>query len=276
MKRIITLFSIFAAFTTYVWSQATPNAGFENWTLVSTFLCDYDMPDNWDNANPQTEIVCVFSVEKTSDMNSGNFAVKLISKNIFGNDVPGVVTTGTLPTSAGDPITGGIPYTLRPDSIVGWYKYTSVGADNGFAEITLFGSAANNADTIAEARFNTPAATVGTYTRFSAPLVYYSANVVANSMWLLGSSNSDVNPQVGSTAFFDDLELIINSVVAGVSVALTTGTNPTCSGVSVTFTATPTNGGTTPVYQWQIDGVNVGTNSPTFTTTALTVQFVES
>ncbi len=59
-------------------------------------------------------------------------------------------------------------------------------------------------------------------------------------------------------------------VAASVSIALTAGTNPTCTGSSVTFTATPVNGGTTPAYQWKVNGTNVGTNSPTFTSTTIT------
>src|SRR5690606_34898758 len=38
----------------------------------------------------------------------------------------------------------------------------------------------------------------------------------------------------------------------------------------VTFTATPTHGGSNPSYQWMIGNTNAGTNSSTFTTSALT------
>jgi uncharacterized protein (TIGR02145 family) len=41
--------------------------------------------------------------------------------------------------------------------------------------------------------------------------------------------------------------------------------NPFCPGSSVTFTATPGNGGASPSYQWKVNGVNAGSNSPTFT-----------
>jgi uncharacterized protein (TIGR02145 family) len=49
------------------------------------------------------------------------------------------------------------------------------------------------------------------------------------------------------------------------SITITASSNPFCPGSSVTFTATPINGGTTPAYQWKVNGVNAGANSHTFT-----------
>jgi hypothetical protein len=218
MKKIFTIISLFSLISTGGLLAQTPNASFETWTHNS--FPSYDTPDSWSCANSQTALTGVYSCLKSTSVHSGSFAIQLITKNIgspINQLVPGVATTGTLPSSNTGTITGGVAYTLRPDSITGWYKYTPQGTENGFVQFALFGSGGMT-DTIAVASFSTPKTTVGVYTRFTAPLIYRSANAVVNSVWLLSSSNNDgLAASVGSTLFADDLNVVINPSTAGVT-----------------------------------------------------------
>ncbi len=82
-------------------------------------------------------------------------------------------------------------------------------------------------------------------------------------------ANRDISG-AGSRASFavDNISICPSNPTPAVSIALTTGTNPACTGTSLTFTATPTNGGTSPSFQWKLNGGNVGTDSPTYTLTS--------
>jgi gliding motility-associated-like protein len=53
------------------------------------------------------------------------------------------------------------------------------------------------------------------------------------------------------------------------SVTVDASATTICAGTPVTFTAIPNNGGTTPAYQWQINGTDVGPDSSTWTSTTL-------
>ena len=60
------------------------------------------------------------------------------------------------------------------------------------------------------------------------------------------------------------------SVTPSVSVTSNAPSNTFCSGQSVTFTANPVNGGSSPSYQWKKNGTNIsGATSPTYTTNTL-------
>jgi len=99
----------------------------------------------------------------------------------------------------------------------------------------------------------------------------YASTTLATGNSVTCVMTSNANCVTGSPATSNAVSMTVNSaVVPAVSIAQTTGTNPMCAGASATFTATPTNGGTTPSYQWKVDGVNAGTNAATFTTTTLT------
>jgi hypothetical protein len=56
---------------------------------------------------------------------------------------------------------------------------------------------------------------------------------------------------------------------AEVSISSNADNNTICAGTSVIFTANPTNGGLSPSYQWRLNGIDVGTNSNTYTNPSL-------
>ncbi|HRG58859.1 MAG TPA: hypothetical protein PK323_07845, partial [Bacteroidia bacterium] len=82
----------------------------------------------------------------------------------------------------------------------------------------------------------------------------YRIRVISSTPSIIGSdngSNLTVNPNVTP------------------SISINASANPACNGNAITFTATPTNGGASPAYQWTKNGVNIlGANSSTYVATA--------
>ncbi len=95
-----------------------------------------------------------------------------------------------------------------------------------------------------------------TITGLAANTTYYFA--------VLAIDNGNLASAYSTTAAFSN-----TAVTPGVAIAITTGTNPACSTHSITYTATPTHGGTSPAYQWTKNGVNIsGATNATYTAIA--------
>ncbi len=206
-KIYITLFLLLAATTaTTAQNAATPNPGFENWTQVGNH---FD-PNNWNTLNPSTAIINVLTCTRATgvDAHSGTYAMKLTTKSVFGIMANGISSTAQLKTTAPYGVFGGIAYTARPDSMVGWFKYSPASAaDSAFMEYI---SLAPNKDTIGYARFYTPNTAVSTYQRFSVPINYWSTAATDTSYWLFTASDG-VNPVANSALYIDDIDLIFNT-----------------------------------------------------------------
>ncbi|MEI6898768.1 MAG: FISUMP domain-containing protein [Bacteroidota bacterium] len=68
----------------------------------------------------------------------------------------------------------------------------------------------------------------------------------------------------GNPAISNQVIMTVNPNLP-VSISISASSNPFCIGGSVTFTANPTHGGTTPLYQWKVNGLNVGFNNSIYT-----------
>ncbi|MEI6899229.1 MAG: FISUMP domain-containing protein, partial [Bacteroidota bacterium] len=67
----------------------------------------------------------------------------------------------------------------------------------------------------------------------------------------------------GNPATSNSIPMVVNPIMP-VSIAINASANPVCAGTTVNFSATPTNGGTIPFYQWKVNGLNVGLNNSTY------------
>jgi uncharacterized protein (TIGR02145 family) len=106
--------------------------------------------------------------------------------------------------------------------------------------------------------------TSGNITGFSADSGLIINQILVDNISSPGVVTYHINPKVGSCVGNTVNFPVTVTPGDSVKVSITASTNNVCAGTPVTFTATPTNPGTTPVYQWKVNSINVGTNSPVY------------
>ena len=118
--------------------------------------------------------------------------------------------------------------------------------------------------TVCDADFDPGATSTGAITYTSSnPAV---AVIVSGKIHITGPGTSLITATSGASSVNTTL-----TVVAAVtpSVTISPVTAEDCGGVAVEFTAIPINGGDNPQYQWQVNGVDAGVNSATFSSSTL-------
>ncbi len=96
----------------------------------------------------------------------------------------------------------------------------------------------------------------------------YSSSTLNNNDKIECVLTSNATCATGNPATSNALTMVVNANLP-VGVAITSDKNSICSGTTVTFTATATNGGSSPTYQWKLNGSNVSGNSATYTSNTL-------
>jgi hypothetical protein len=213
-------------------AQQPENAGFEAWALTGPPAdpTGFDEPVNWSSLKTlDPGNIADFAPEvlfKSTDAHTGSFSVHVINKF---NSLAGVVATGIATNGRihGDfnPDLGytftdpddarwNTPFTERPDSIVGYYKYVSIDNDVAVVEAIVHTGFTtiphpDSSNWIGSAKANLASENVTTWTRFSIPFVYYSDDDPEYILFTL-SSGSGHNAVADSEAWFDDIALIYN------------------------------------------------------------------
>ena len=97
----------------------------------------------------------------------------------------------------------------------------------------------------------------------------YSDNTLNNGDIISCVLTSNQTCLISNTATSNNVTMIVNLLLTP-TITINASTNNVCVGTAITFNTTTTNSGTTPIYQWKKNGINVGTNSVTYTVNTLT------
>lgn len=207
MKKFILSLALFSVCS--VNAQYLTNGGFESWSNQII----YQTPNNWFTFNQLAIGATPTPVAKVTDAHSGSFAAKLSSTVIsFGGSsdtIPGFMIYGDYDIAGGG--NPGVPFTFRPDSIVGYYKSNLIGGDSASVYVFLskYDNVSGNSNGIGFCdNYITQNAT--TYTRFSFPIEYDPITSALPDTLTLGFGIGAQTFNIASTVTFDDVQLVYN------------------------------------------------------------------
>ena len=113
--------------------------------------------------------------------------------------------------------------------------------------------------------FDVAPTNIGQWQHFSTQLTIPTSNYY-DKLTIYIAYSGNLGSQRWTRAYIDDVSIVQCTLP---TVNVTSNVSTACHGSPVTFTANTINAGSNPTYQWKVNGINVGTNSNTFTTSSL-------
>lgn len=237
MKKTFTLLSIALTFGALAQTQIV-NGGFELWDNPTASNAEPQQYNSNKTGSSNAQLGPQTCFREATAPHSGTYCLRLETTNFIiavvnGNATTGVVNAPT--TSKADGNVGTVNYSNatdirkmafvgRPDSLVGWYKYTSGGAgeqgkvrailhtgDYWDPETPLTYHAACLPNKIAAALFMAPTGNQTAWKRFSVPFTYTSAANPTSIMINMTSSANQLTTIAGSKIWLDDISVVYNT-----------------------------------------------------------------
>lgn len=223
-KSLLLITSVLFASSQIFAQQQIPNPSFEEWDDEGTATME---PKHWNSLKTADALASMApSVLSRDDGRTGDYSMKLEVKSAFGIQANGIASTGRIHADM-DPENGyvftdatddrwNMPFTDRPDSLTGWYKYNPKNNDKAKVEVLLHKGphgqlpmdATTEANLIGHARFDVTDS-VAEWTRFSMPITYNNEET-PDYLLLVVTSGDSTLAKTGSMIWVDDFEFIYN------------------------------------------------------------------
>lgn len=217
MKKFLLLaVSVFLGVQTN-FAQQVPNGGFETWAAPFPPILNMELPTGWITSELFTSPLLAgwpSSATKTTDRKEGSFALKLTTP---ADTVAGFAQLGALDI-ANQTATQGVPFTLRPDSLVVYIKTTSAQDTSVIVVSTRTGTAGN--PTVVGEAYIELSQVYANYTRIAVPFQYASTGTPDSLDAAIALGAEDDVRDLTSALYIDGLKLVYNTTVGTIETPL--------------------------------------------------------
>jgi len=223
MKKLLALIIFVGSGFLTTSAQSIPNGDMEDWIAVT----GYDSLAGFTSTN--LFFFPSVNVTKVTDVHGGSFAARMTGTTWLGIfNVPGGIGTNAEVNLTTFALSGGYPYTERPNAFTGWFKYEPSNNDSCILLAVLTKWNGTKRYTIGIAPYFGKS-TANAYKEFTSNVIYFSTENPDTAFVMALTSSAFLTAQVASVLYVDDLAFTFNVGVPTVSdneIVINTYPNP--------------------------------------------------